>query len=94
MRWLVGAQSWDRAVTEASEVYKSRMHNLCCDNCHSHVAHSLNLMGYGSSTRWNMVELCLLMALNGRYVSFCGFVKTWLPSLLVYGSVAAWLLLR
>ncbi|KAG5894525.1 hypothetical protein JTB14_026814 [Gonioctena quinquepunctata] len=35
---------WDAAVTEASEIYKGRMHNLCCDNCHSHVATALNLM--------------------------------------------------
>ncbi|KAG5894526.1 hypothetical protein JTB14_026814 [Gonioctena quinquepunctata] len=49
---------WDAAVTEASEIYKGRMHNLCCDNCHSHVATALNLM---------------------RYVSFIGFIKTWIP---------------
>ena len=27
------------------------MHNLCCDNCHSHVARALNLMQYDGSTR-------------------------------------------
>merc|ERR1712038_1525414 len=24
--------TWDKAVKQASEVYKERMHNICCDN--------------------------------------------------------------
>lgn len=43
-------------------------HNLCCDNCHSHVAMALNLMRYDNSTSWNMVKLCLLVLLRGKHV--------------------------
>lgn len=43
-------------------------HNLFCDNCHSHVAMALNLMHYDGSSNWNMVKLCFLMLLHGRYV--------------------------
>ncbi|XP_063975226.1 transmembrane protein 222 [Diachasmimorpha longicaudata] len=74
-----GAIGWDSAVTEASDIYKTRMHNLCCDNCHSHVATALNLMAYKNSSNWNMVKLALLMLIYGRYVSWPGFLKTWLP---------------
>lgn len=74
-----GVAGWDRAVTEASEIYKGRMHNLFCDNCHSHVATALNLMCYDDSTSWNMVKLALKMPFHSRYVSCWGFVKTWLP---------------
>ena len=35
---------WDRSIQEANEVYRGRMHNICCDNCHSHVANALNRM--------------------------------------------------
>ena len=28
-------------IREASDIYGKRMHNLCCDNCHSHVATAL-----------------------------------------------------
>lgn len=73
-----GIQSWDRAVKEASDIYKKRMHNLCCDNCHSHVATALDLMSYKSSS-WNMIKLCFLMLIYGKYVNVFGFVKTWLP---------------
>ncbi|EMP31085.1 Trophoblast glycoprotein [Chelonia mydas] len=68
--------AWDTAVHDASEEYKHRMHNLCCDNCHSHVALALNLMRYDNSSSWNMVKLCFLSLLYGKYVrvlsALCG----------------------
>ncbi|KAF3833563.1 hypothetical protein F7725_024767, partial [Dissostichus mawsoni] len=63
-----GSNAWDTAVHDASEEYKQRMHNLCCDNCHSHVAMALNLMRYENSTSWNMVNLCLLVLIHGKHV--------------------------
>nr|KAG5688892.1 hypothetical protein BaRGS_016460 [Batillaria attramentaria] len=63
-----GKDTWDKAVTDASEEYKGHMHNLCCDNCHSHVALALNMMRYNNSTSWNMVKLCFLMLVHGKYV--------------------------
>ncbi|PNF34607.1 Transmembrane protein 222 [Cryptotermes secundus] len=83
-----GQNGWDHAVTQASEEYKTRMHNLCCDNCHSHVAMALNLMQYDGSTKWNMVKLAILMLAKGRYVSVAGFLKTWVPFILVVSTTA------
>eukprot|EP00638_Chattonella_subsalsa_P008778 CAMPEP_0117773712 /NCGR_PEP_ID=MMETSP0947-20121206/26031_1 /TAXON_ID=44440 /ORGANISM="Chattonella subsalsa, Strain CCMP2191" /LENGTH=165 /DNA_ID=CAMNT_0005599931 /DNA_START=39 /DNA_END=536 /DNA_ORIENTATION=+ len=37
---------WDEAVTRANGDYSQRMHNICCDNCHSHVATALAYMKY------------------------------------------------
>ncbi|GJQ65998.1 hypothetical protein Trydic_g4091 [Trypoxylus dichotomus] len=74
-----GVSGWDHGVIEASEIYKGRMHNLFCDNCHSHVATALNIMNYNNSTNWNMVKLALLAAIYSKYVSVGGFLKTWLP---------------
>jgi len=78
-----GKTGWDRAVYEASEIYKQRMHNLICDNCHSHCAVALNLMNYKDSQSWNMVWLALGIILHGKYVSFGGFLKTWVPFILL-----------
>lgn len=88
-----GPTAWDRGVSLASEEYQGRMHNLFCDNCHSHVAMALNLMHYDGSTKWNMVKLCFLMMIHSKYVSFWAFVKTWLPFLLMAGAVTALVLL-
>nr|XP_002738004.2 PREDICTED: transmembrane protein 222-like [Saccoglossus kowalevskii] len=76
-------ESWDIAVSSASEEYKNRMHNLCCDNCHSHVAMALNLMQYDGSTSWNMFKLCFWIFFRAKYVNFLGFLKQWLPFLLL-----------
>lgn len=43
-------------------------HNLCCDNCHSHVAMALNKMNYDFNDSWNMVKLCFLMLFYGKHV--------------------------
>ena len=55
------------------------MHNLFCDNCHSHVARAMNLMNYNGSTSWNMFKLWFYMLIYGKYVSFGSVLKTWLP---------------
>lgn len=78
-----GAAEWDEAVSKASVVYGTRMHNLFCDNCHSHVAMALNNMKYKGTVNWNMVALAFWMFFCGHYVGFWGFVKTWLPFLLI-----------
>ncbi|XP_071499840.1 transmembrane protein 222-like [Diadema antillarum] len=79
--------SWDMSVHEASEEYKTRMHHLCCDNCHSHVAMALNLMNYKSSSSWNMVRLAVYTFIFGKYVGLAGVLKTWLPSVILYGTL-------
>ncbi|XP_037915901.1 transmembrane protein 222 [Hermetia illucens] len=78
-----GLTEWDESVSKASVVYGTRMHNLFCDNCHSHVAMALNTMQYRGKTNWNMVVLAFWMFLFGRYVGFCGLLKTWIPFLVV-----------
>ncbi|KAJ8273442.1 hypothetical protein GJAV_G00101660 [Gymnothorax javanicus] len=82
-----GPEAWDRAVSEASVEYQHRMHNLCCDNCHSHVAMALNLMRYDNCSSWNMVKVCLLFLIRSRHISVGGFLKTWLPFLLLIGVI-------
>ncbi|XP_061807628.2 transmembrane protein 222a [Nerophis lumbriciformis] len=82
------AITWDKAVHDASEEYKCRPHNLCLDNCHSHVAMALNLMRYDNSTSWNMVNLCVLSLIHGKYVSWPAILKTWLPFIMLCGVFA------
>ncbi|XP_046995511.1 transmembrane protein 222 [Schistocerca americana] len=83
-----GTSGWDRAVIDASEEYKSRMHNLCCDNCHSHVAMALNLMKYDGSEKWNMVKLAFYILFKGHYVSFAALLKTWAPFIIIVTVVS------
>lgn len=60
--------TWKNTVQRSNFTFISFQHNLCCDNCHSHVAMALNLMHYDGSDNWNMLKLAFLMLFKGRYV--------------------------
>lgn len=78
-----GSVEWNEAISRASVVYGTRMHNLFCDNCHSHVAMALNLMNYGNSRNWNMVRLAFWLFFCGKYVKIWGVLKTWIPFIII-----------
>lgn len=78
-----GAAAWDTAIMEASNVYTTRVHNLCADNCHSHVAMALNRMTYNNSSKWNMITLCFLTLWHSKYVSVGGIFRSWGPFILI-----------
>jgi len=69
-------------------------HNLCCDNCHSHVAYALNLMKYRGCSSWNMITLCFLMLIHGKYVRYdhscvCNGLTEVNEPVLLLGHIAA-----
>lgn len=74
---------WDRSVQDANEEYRKRIHNICCDNCHSHVAYALNGMQYRGKADWGMVILGVETFFFGSFVSFGGFLRTWLPFIII-----------
>uniref|UniRef100_A0A1I7Z7U1 Transmembrane protein 222 n=1 Tax=Steinernema glaseri TaxID=37863 RepID=A0A1I7Z7U1_9BILA len=86
-----GPEVFDRAIRDASDEYKNHMHNLLCDNCHSHVAYAMNRMSYNGQTNYNMVKLCFMMMYHGKYVNAMGIVKQWLPfallALAIFGII-------
>uniref|UniRef100_A0A5K3FR92 Transmembrane protein 222 n=1 Tax=Mesocestoides corti TaxID=53468 RepID=A0A5K3FR92_MESCO len=84
-----GAENWDRAVYEANTKYKGRMHNLFCDNCHSHVAYALNEMGYKGSTSWNMYSVGCLIGFRGRFLGCLSFLRTFGPCLAIFSVLIA-----
>ncbi len=44
------------------------MHNLCCDNCHSHVACALNNFKYKGSASHSMISIWLLTICQSKYL--------------------------
>jgi len=77
-----GPERWDEAILQADGIYRHRMHNLFCDNCHSHVARALNIMEYKGRHDWNMVKLCFLVFFKGSFVNYQSMVAQFLPFLL------------
>lgn len=99
---LTPAQAWDAALDAGCDVYSERMHNICCDNCHSHVARCLNSMGRGGypmpawlralplgqgAGNWTMVHLAFLMVFHGRWTSPCAALQVMLPFFLVLALI-------
>jgi len=69
-------EAWDRSIDEADRDYEQMMHNLCCNNCHHHVARSLQHMGLD----YTMLKAWWLVTIRGKYVNcsrvgltYCGF---------------------
>jgi hypothetical protein len=82
-----GAEQWDEMIREANRIYSGRVHNLCCDNCHSHVACALNKMQLQPpfpiiGSNWDMVKLCFVVFFRARFLSIQGFVQQFLPFLI------------
>lgn len=85
------AEIWDSAVRAASDEFSGRMHNLFCNNCHDHVALSLNLMHYPGT--WGMISVWFWMMVYSSYTSYSAILRTYLPSLIIYSILFAFLYL-
>lgn len=76
---LCHSLGWDEGVASGCQEYKKHNHNICFDNCHSHVARCLNDMRYNNISTYNMVDLGVRMFFMGSFTSVGGFLKTFLP---------------
>eukprot|EP00934_Nitzschia_sp_Nitz4_P004209 Nitzschia sp. Nitz4//scaffold5_size260463//210113//210796//NITZ4_001015-RA/size260463-exonerate_est2genome-gene-0.139-mRNA-1//1//CDS//3329555439//4199//frame0 len=91
----LGAERWNEGIAEANQVYSHRVHNLCCDNCHSHVCHALNRMAisyegdpfFVEIHKWDMVKLCFLMFFRGKFIGLNGFLCQFLPTAIMIALI-------
>ena len=82
--------AWDAAISQADEDYLEHMHCMVCGHdCHSHVAHALDVQEYCGCTWHNKIELAALMFFCGRHIGVGGAVSTWLGFLIFIGVVLA-----
>ena len=84
---------WNTQVEKANAKYKKRMHNLCCDNCHSHVANALNNFKYLGKENWTMISVFWLLITSGKYVSCAAFLKTYIGFFVIVAIITACVLL-
>ena len=82
-----GPEQWDEAIIEADRIYKQRIHNICCDNCHSHVARALNIMSYEGRYNWNMVKLCFLVFFKASFVNFSSVLAQFGPFVILLAII-------
>jgi len=78
-------KAWDEAIESSSEDYDKMMHNLFCNNCHSHVSQVLNELEFQGFKHWNTLFLILYLMMHARFVSFLRFVKTYAGFVVLLG---------
>lgn len=76
--------AWDSAVERADAVYRKRMHNLCCDNCHHHTALALQYMGYTDMT---MIRIWWKVMTRGTWTSPGKLVQTLAPTMVILAII-------
>ena len=81
------AANWDDGLKEGCDCYRKRMHNICCDNCHSHVAKCLNVMAYNKVTTYGMFHIGAWVFFSGRWVSFASFIRTYTPFAIIVAII-------
>jgi hypothetical protein len=77
----IDPERWDAAIRLANEEYRTRMHNICCDNCHSHVAYALNAMHVTDHriSHWNMVKIATVVFFKAQFLSWTAVIQQFLP---------------
>ena len=69
------------------------MHNICCDNCHSHVARVLNNFKYKGRENYTMVDVWWMLITSGKYVSWLHVLYTYLGLMVICGLIVGSILL-
>ena len=69
------------------------MHNICCDNCHSHVAKVLNNLKYKGREDYTMVSVWWMLIVQGKYVSWAHLIYTYIGFLVIAGLITGSVLL-
>eukprot|EP00347_Sterkiella_histriomuscorum_P022121 403331607 len=74
---------YDRAVEKADQIYEQMMHNLFCNNCHSHVARVLNKYNYQGRSNHTMIGVWWLTITRSKYVSWGHLIMTYIGIIVI-----------
>lgn len=86
----VTPSQFDRALKQADVTYRKRMHNIFCDNCHSHVARVLNNLNYKGRANYTMIDVWWMCCTSSSYVSWCHFFIVYclyIIGAIIYGGI-------
>lgn len=73
----VQAGNWDQAIKSSADRFRQRTHNIVVNNCHHHVADTLNAMKYDGRQDYTQFDVFLMMTFKSKYVNTRGFVYQW-----------------
>jgi hypothetical protein len=59
------------------------MHNIFCDNCHSHVARVLNILKYKGHTNYTMIDVWWMCLVKSKYVTWAHIFYTYVLYIII-----------
>ena len=77
---------YNDSIEGADKVYCKRNHNICCDNCHSHVAKVLNIFKYKGKSNYTMVDVWWMLIWKSKYVSWFAVIYTYM-FYIIFGAI-------
>lgn len=89
----IRARDWDDAIQISASKYRDKQHNLILNNCHGHVADTLNQMKYDGKDNYTQFDVFLMMTFKSGYVGFRGFILQWGFFILILAIVLSVMLL-
>lgn len=79
----IQARDWNDAIQVSANKFCQQQHNIVLNNCHNHVADTLNEMKYNGKENYTQFDIFLMMTLQSEYVGFKGFLYQWSMFLLL-----------
>ena len=78
----------DKAIEKGDQKYDEE--ERCCfiDNCHSHIAYIFNQLNYRGKNNYNQISIWWMLVIKGKFVSCCGFFKTYIGFLIIILIIA------
>ena len=73
----VHGRHWDEAIKISARKFCERRHNIVANNCHNHVADTLNELKYDGYDDWNQYDVWWLITWNSKYLGLRGFLQQW-----------------
>lgn len=71
------ARDWNDAIHVSANKFREQQHNIIFNNCHSHVADTLNEMRYNGRDDYTQLDIFWMMTLHSEYVGLRGFLQQW-----------------
>jgi hypothetical protein len=81
-------KNFDKAIEKGNNKFVDEEYSLFTNNCHSYIAYILNELNYQGKNDYNIFSIWWMFVRKGKYVSCCGFLRTYIGFLAIILIIA------
>jgi len=82
------SRDWDSAIERSATKFRNQQHNIITNNCHSHVADTLNEMRYNGRSNYSQLDVFWMITFQSKHIGLRGFLLQWGPCLVLLSILA------